>query len=331
MFQTKKLFHFLSRHCISRNYQVTVVGGASEIGQTVGLLLRTQPAITKLIIHDDLEHTPGVVLDLSHIPSGSALQGVVGGNSLEKFWTDSSIIIATGGVARSPGTSKETWFNANVDFIKTLSSRISKMSPMPFVGIATEPINTLVPMAAEIMKNHGEYDPKKMFGITILDKLKTEALYAAEAEKDPQNCNVPVIGGHSEKTLIPLLSQAEPKCNLDEKRIQEFTSRVRSSDSAILKSKCGWSPSLSVAYGAVAFTKCIMDALDGRTTQIQAYVENNDFGTSYFSGLVTVDQNGVKEMQSYSNLSSYECQLLERSIEQLRKEVLMGKKALELE
>ncbi|XP_063823811.1 malate dehydrogenase-like [Ostrinia nubilalis] len=315
---------------VTRNYKVTIVGGASEIGQTVSLMLRAQPSITKLNIHDTLNQTPGVILDLSHIPAESILKGFSGEETLERALKDSDIVLATGGSTRTPGTSKKTWLSNNTEFIKMFSSKIAKINPFPFVGILTEPINILVPMSAEIMRNHGDYDPKKLFGIATIDHLRAQSLYALENNLNPRNCMVPVIGGRSGKTAIPLISQAKPACPMNEKTIQEFTSRIRKCDENIMDAKKGWSSTLSPAYGALMFTRSVLEALDGRPAKVAAYIENNDFGTNYFAGIVNVNSNGAAEMQRYTDLSKFECHLLERSIEQIRKDVIKGKKILEL-
>lgn len=313
-----------------RTYRVTIVGGASEIGQTVSLMLRAQPSITKLNVHDTLTQTPGVILDLSHIPADAALQGFSGEETLERSLKESDLVLATGGVTRVPGTTKQASLDVNTAFIKMFSSKIAKVTPFPFVGILTEPINILVPMAAELMRNHGDYDPKKLFGIATIDHLRAQSLYAVQNNLSPRNCMVPVIGGRSGKTAIPLISQAKPPCQMDDRTIQEFVLKVRKCDENILDAKKGWSATLSVAYGALMFTRSVLDALDGRPAKVAAFVENNDFGTNYFAGILNINNKGITDMQMYSELSKFECHMLERSIEQIRKDVIKGKKILEL-
>ncbi|CAG9792090.1 unnamed protein product [Diatraea saccharalis] len=315
---------------ITRSYRVTVVGGSSEVGQTVSLMLRAQPSITRLNIHDTLIQTPGVILDLSHIPAESYLKGYVGEETLERALKDSDIVLATGGLVSRPGISEDAWMATNINFIKMLVQKVAKISPLPMVGILTDPVNVLVPMAAEIMRSSGQYDPKKLFGITTVDHLRAQTLYAIEHNLHPRDCILPVIGGRSGKTAIPLLSQAKPRCQMNEKTIQEFTSRFRQCDENIIEAKKGWSATLSVAYGALMFTRSIIDALDGRPAKVAAFVENNDFGSHFFSGIVNVNHNGVTNMQMFTDLSKYECHLLERSIAQIRQEVSKGKKILEL-
>lgn len=312
-----------------RHFQVTVLGAASEVGQTVTLLLRAQPAITKLVTHDYQPESPGVLLDVSHVPAESALEGYSGEDTLYKALKGSDLVIATGGTSCTPDWSKKSCFNANATFIKNISAKLARTTPMPFIGIAAEPINSIVPMASEIMRNHGYYDGKRMFGITGVDLLRSQCLYAMENRLNPRCCYVPVIGGHSAKTIIPLFSRAKPAVKMDEKRAQGLTEKIRRGEEIITRAKMGRSPTLSVAYSVLVFVRAVLHALDGNTVKVQAYVENNDYGTSFFSGLVDVKRDGLGSMQTYNNLSNYECHLLEESLSELRKDIARGTKTLE--
>ncbi|CAB3236014.1 unnamed protein product [Arctia plantaginis] len=323
----KKIFNIL--YASIRSHQVTVLGGATDVGQTISLMLRSQPNITKLVIHDTLKETPGVTLDLSHVPTNAEVKGYVGEEYLEPALMNSELIICAAGVTRTPSITENSCFTTNTVFIKSLAKAIARLEPMPFIGIVTEPINSLIPMTAEIVRNYGELDVRKLFGISTIDFLRAQILYASIHKLHPSDVSVPVIGGRSYKTCIPLLSQALPAKDMNEREAQTFTMKLRKADHDIMKAKNGLAPVLSVAHSAVLFTRSVLNALDGNDEVVHAFVDNNDFGTDYFSGLVHINRDGVKEMQRYSKLSNFECQLLENSIEELRKDVLQGKKILE--
>ena len=312
-----------------RTYKVTVVGGASEIGQTLCLLLRSEPTVSKLVVHDNRGHTPGVVMDLSHVPSETRIQGYTGEDTLATALKNADIVIGTGGVMRKPGITEHLWLSENIKFVKTLAMQVATMEPMPFVGIVTEPINSIIPIVAEVLKNHGDYDSKKLFGITGLDTLRAQTLFASQNKFNPKHCWVPVIGGRSQKTVIPLLSHSQPVSIFDAKMTQEFTLKFRQFDDELLTAKRGVSPTLSVAYSALLFTRSVLEALGGRQTKVNAFIENNDFGTEYFGGLVHINNKGVKEMERFTSLSLYELELLERCFQELRRDALKGKKVLE--
>ncbi|XP_049865517.1 malate dehydrogenase-like [Pectinophora gossypiella] len=330
---TKKIFKSVKLLINSvRRYNVTVVGGASELGQVVSLLLRGEPAVTKLTLHDTVPRTSGVLMDLSHIPSPSLLACYKQEDNLMKALLDADIVLVTGGHLLSPDVPKDDLVATNTNFIKQIAPKISSIRPMPLIGIVTEPIHILVPMAAEIMKCYGHLDSKKLFGVTGIDSLRAQAIYAGMLNLHPQKCSVPVICGHTENTIVPLLSQAEPSRKLDFRRMQDFLRKVRQSDELILTAKCGFAPSLSIAYSVLIFTRALMAALDGKeNTKVDAFIENNDFGTSYFGGRVRLNHEGVAEMERYPTMSEGECELLQASVSKLRADVLTGKKMLEME
>lgn len=316
-------------HSCTRHYQVAVVGGANVLGQATCLLLRSHPRVKKLVIHDEESLSSGVALDLSHIPTVSKVTGYHGKQTLDTALAGSDIVIATGGTPQKPGLTKDKWFFINAEFVRELSIKVSRVQPLPFLGIVTEPINTLVPMAAELLRSHGDYDPKKLFGITTNEALRAQAAYAAHHKLTHCDCYVPVIGGRSAKTILPLLSQATPECEMCDSSIMELTHTIQKGHDQVTMAKKGWSPTLSTAYGIAEFVAAIMDALDGNKAKVNAFVENNDFGTSFFSGLVELNHDGAGEMERYNNMSSYEVSLLEKCIDQLRRDVEYGKKMLE--
>ena len=107
----------------------------------------------------------------------------------------------------------------------------------------SNPVNSTVPIAAEVFKKAGTYDEKKLFGVTTLDVVRARTFYAGKANVPVtgkwQNTwstwllankrkgmvavflslslligvvllagvNVPVVGGHAGITILPLFSQ----------------------------------------------------------------------------------------------------------------------------
>jgi malate dehydrogenase len=57
---------------------------------------------------------------------------------------------------------------------------------------------------------HGVLDVKRVFGVSTLDVVRANTFIGEAAGVDPAKVNIPVIGGHSGVTIIPLLSQAKP-------------------------------------------------------------------------------------------------------------------------
>ncbi len=74
------------------------------------------------------------------------------------------------------------------------------------MGIITNPVNTTVAIAAEVL-SAGVYDKNKLFGVTTLDIIRSNTFVAELKGKLPTEAEVPVIGDTRRDDSLPLLSQ----------------------------------------------------------------------------------------------------------------------------
>ena len=77
------------------------------------------------------------------------------------------------------------------------------------LNIISNPVNSTVPIAAEILKAAGVYDKKKLMGVTTLDVVRANTFVAEAKGLDLKDVDVPVVGGHAGTTILPLLSQVD--------------------------------------------------------------------------------------------------------------------------
>lgn len=63
------------------------------------------------------------------------------------------------------------------------------------------------------MKRHKVYSPGRVLGVTTLDVVRANTFIAELKGLDVSKISVPVIGGHSGNTIVPLLSQVSPATN----------------------------------------------------------------------------------------------------------------------
>ena len=82
------------------------------------------------------------------------------------------------------------------------------------VNIISNPVNSTVPIAAEVFKAAGTYDPKKLMGVTTLDVVRANTFVAEAKGLDVKDVDVPVVGGHAGTTILPLLSQVTPQTRM---------------------------------------------------------------------------------------------------------------------
>lgn len=189
--------------------KVAVIGAAGGIGQALALLLKNGlPAGSDLALYDIAPVTPGVAADLSHIPTPVSIKGYAGEDPTPAL-EGADVVLISAGVARKPGMDRSDLFNVNAGIVKSLAEKIAVTCPNACVGIITNPVNTTVPIAAEVLKKAGVYNKRRLFGITTLDVIRSETFVSDLKGVSLDGLEVPVIGGHSGVTILPLLSQVQ--------------------------------------------------------------------------------------------------------------------------
>lgn len=138
---------------------------------------------------------------------------------------------------------RDDLFKINAGIVRTLVEGIAQHCPKSFILVISNPVNSTVPIAAEVMKKAGVFDPKRLFGVTTLDVVRAETFVQdLTGEKDPSKTIIPVIGGHSGETIVPLFSQAKPKVNIPEDKLDALVNRklktISISDSANRSRRC---------------------------------------------------------------------------------------------
>lgn len=121
---------------------------------------------------------------------------------------------------------RDDLFKINAGIVRELVTGVAKFCPKAFVLIISNPVNSTVPIAAEVLKAHGVLDATRLFGVTTLDVVRAST-FTAEivGEKDSRKIVVPVVGGHSGNTIVPLLSLAQPACKIPADKLDGLVHR----------------------------------------------------------------------------------------------------------
>ena len=305
--------------------KVAVLGAAGGIGQALALLLKTQlPAGSELSLYDIAPVTPGVAVDLSHIPTAVNIVGFSGEDATPAL-EGADVVLISAGVARKPGMDRSDLFNVNAGIVRNLVEQVASTSPKALIGIITNPVNTTVAIAAEVLKKAGVYDKNRLFGVTTLDIIRSNTFVAALKGKDPQQLNVPVVGGHSGVTILPLLSQI-PGVSFSEQEAESLTKRIQNAGTEVVEAKAGGgSATLSMGQAAAKFGLSLVRALQGEANVVEcAYVEGDGEHARFFSQPLLLGKNGVEKRLPIGALSAFEQQSLEGMLATLKQDIAQG-------
>ena len=81
------------------------------------------------------------------------------------------------------------------------------------IVVANGRVNVTLPLVSCALKECDSFDGNRVLGCTSLDLLRANHLYRKQLRLAP-NAFLPVIGGSSPGTRVPLFSQARPKAKL---------------------------------------------------------------------------------------------------------------------
>ncbi|CAI5759451.1 unnamed protein product [Candida verbasci] len=310
----------------STAYKVAVLGAGGGIGQPLSLLLKLNHKVTDLALYD-IKGAPGVAADVSHVPTNSTVKGY-NPDQIKEALTGSDVIVIPAGVPRKPGMSRDDLFNTNASIVRDLAKAAAEYSPNAALLIISNPVNSTVPIVAEVLKEKGVYNPKKLFGVTTLDVLRASRFVSEVAGTNPVNEKVTVVGGHSGVTIIPLLSQTVHKSLPTDKR-DALVHRIQFGGDEVVKAKDGaGSATLSMAQAGARFASSVLDGLAGERDVIECtFVDSplfKDEGVEFFSSKVTLGVDGVEKVHGLGELSDYEEGLVKEAKDTLIKNIKKG-------
>ncbi|KAI6834904.1 malate dehydrogenase, partial [Hortaea werneckii] len=178
--------------------KVAVLGSAGGIGQPLSLLLKLNPRVSELALYDIKGgNTWAAVKGYEATPEG-----------VKECLKGAEIVLIPAGVPRKPGMTRDDLFNTNASIVRDLAKAAAESCPDANMLIISNPVNSTVPITAEVFKSRGVYNPKKLFGVTTLDVVRASRFISQLKNTDPANENITVVGGHSGATIVPLLSQS---------------------------------------------------------------------------------------------------------------------------
>lgn len=309
------------------SYKVAVLGAAGGIGQPLALLVKMSPLISSLHLYD-IANVKGVAADLSHCNTPSQVLDFTGASELANCLKGVDVVVIPAGVPRKPGMTRDDLFNINASIVKTLIEAVAENCPDAFIHIISNPVNSTVPIAAEVLKQKGVYDPKKLFGVTTLDVVRANTFVAQKKNLKLIDVDVPVVGGHAGITILPLLSKTKPSVSFTDEEVEQLTVRIQNAGTEVVEAKAGaGSATLSMAYAAARFVESSLRALDGDGDVYEcAYIQSELTDLPFFASRIKLGKKGVEAVISkdLQGLTEYEQKALEALKPELKASIEKG-------
>jgi len=311
---------------------VCVVGAAGGIGQSLSLLLMKQLPYGSTLSLFDVAGAPGVAADLSHIDnSGVTVKfaagkpGVKADPALAELAKGVDVFVIVAGVPRKPGMTRDDLFNINAGIILDLVLTCGKASPNAVFCVVTNPVNSTVAIAAQALKKLGIYNKNHLLGVSLLDGLRATR-FINEARKPLLVSQVPVVGGHSDVTIVPLFSQL-PGPLPPQDVLSKIVKRVQVAGTEVVKAKAGrGSATLSMAEAGARFAMMVVSGLTGAGNPlVYSYVDTDGQHELPFLAMpVVLGKSGIEKRLPLGKMSPEEKKGLEDALPVIKKNIEKG-------
>ncbi|SCV02168.1 LAMI_0G16490g1_1 [Lachancea mirantina] len=264
--------------------KVAVLGAAGGIGQPLSLLLKMNPYVSQLALYD-IRLAPGVATDLSHVNTNARCRGY-SKDELNAAVSGAKLVVIPAGVPRKPGMTRDELFRVNAGIVAQLVTAVAQNAPQARILIISNPVNSTVPVAVETLRALGALSPGKVMGVTTLDVVRaqtflSESLGAANYARDGMRRHVTVVGGHSGKTIVPLVLNNTYRARLiaaDAKAAKRggkaangyaaFVHRVQFGGDEVVEAKQGaGSATLSMALAGYRFAEQVLKSIHSEATE----------------------------------------------------------------
>ena len=165
----------------------------------------------------------------------------------------------------------------------------------------------------EVLKAEGVYDKHRLFGVTVLDVLRSETFLSEELGVSTARTVVPVIGGHSGTTILPLISQVINADVISDERIAELTTRIQNAGTEVVEAKVGaGSATLSMATAGARFALKVVRGLMGEPGVTEyGYTEGDGKYTKFFAQRLRFGTEGWDKTYDIGKISAFEQKCLD--------------------
>jgi len=213
----------------------------------------------------------------------------------------------------------------NAGIAKGIVEACAKFCPDAVIALIVNPVNSVVPAMCELWKKKG-LDPKKIVGVTSLDVVRANKFVAEITGTDPEDIDIPVVGGHAGTTIMPVFSQDKIGKTVPKDKIEGLDKHVQDAGTDVVNAKAGkGSATLSMAYAGSRLGKAVLAGLAGTPTTECAYVASDACpGLPYFASKVVFGKTGVEKVCPLGSMTEYEKKRLDEAKAQLKGEIDEG-------
>ncbi|RZF43345.1 hypothetical protein LSTR_LSTR001606 [Laodelphax striatellus] len=310
----------------SDGVKVVLVGGQSTLEVNLALMLKKSNQFSEICIYDsNTRNLKGICADLNTIHTPSTVTYRQGKHALEESLQNANIVMILdqnlppeeSKKSPTPEALETMFFNLNAEFCSKVAEAYATICPGAILAVAAQPVNSMTPLIYSIASkiNHN-VTINRVVGFTLKDEIQANILLSKKLQKPINEVKVPLTGGSSKTTIIPLLSTVKEADTMSEDEIKNFIEELRRVKEKQLSAQ---SSPLSSASALYRFVSSLAMAFKGQEVYERSYVACDLApGCKFFVAKARFGPAGLQLVEPLPQLSEYEQALFQSAIFHLR-------------
>ena len=186
--------------------KVTVVG-AGAVGASCAEYIAIKNFASEVCLIDIKEgFAEGKAMDLMQCASLNGFDTKIFGATNDYSKTaNSNVAVITSGIPRKPGMTREELIGINAGIVKSVSNSLLKYSPNTIIIVVSNPMDTMT----YLVHKNTDLPKNRIIGMGgALDSARFKYRIAEALSCPSSDVDGMVIGGHSDKGMVPLIEKA---------------------------------------------------------------------------------------------------------------------------
>ncbi|MBK9031078.1 MAG: malate dehydrogenase [Myxococcales bacterium] len=185
--------------------KIAIVGAGGNVGAAVAQWA-VQKELGDLVLIDlKANAAEGRALDLTQCGPWEGFNNSFVATSEASAMAGADVVVMTAGVPRKPGQSREELININAGIVRDICKSVKEHAPDAILIVVSNPLDAMVFVAKQVTG----FPRERVIGSAgVLDSARFRTNLARAAGVSVEDVQAIVLGAHTDKDMVPVLSTA---------------------------------------------------------------------------------------------------------------------------
>lgn len=186
--------------------KIAIVGAGGNVGAAVAQWAVQKELGDLVLIDINAKGAEGRALDLTQCGPWEGFNNTsFRATDQPEEMAGADIIVMTAGVPRKPGQSREELINTNAGIVRGICGNVKKYAPDSILIVVSNPLDAMVFVAKQVTG----FPRERVIGSAgVLDSARFRTYLALAAGVSVEDVQAIVLGAHTDKDMVPILSTA---------------------------------------------------------------------------------------------------------------------------